>query len=72
TDTRFYFISAKSIQDEIDYNEVYYTSAQDRSRWWIVPEGGHTEALKTLPEEYEARVIGFLEEKTETSLSIGN
>ncbi|HAO61279.1 MAG TPA: hypothetical protein DCQ90_04910 [Erysipelotrichaceae bacterium] len=72
TDTRFYFISAKSIQDEIDYNEVYYTSAQDRSRWWNVPEGGHTEALKTLPEEYEAKVIGFLEEKTETSLSIGN
>lgn len=61
--TRFYFISAKSIQDETDYNEVYYTSAQDRSHWWIVPEGGHTEALKTFPDEYEARVIGFLEGK---------
>lgn len=71
TETRFYFISAKSIQDEIDYNEVYYTSAQDRSRWWIVPEGGHTEALKMFPDEYEARIIGFLEGKMETSMITG-
>jgi len=58
--TRFYFIAAQSIQDEIDYNDAYYEAAKDRSRRWIVPEGGHTEALKTFPDEYEERILGFL------------
>ncbi len=36
-------------------------SANPRSELWIAPDCGHVQALTTHPEEWESRVLGFLE-----------
>jgi uncharacterized protein len=50
-----------------EHNEVgnktpeYLAAARGPAEAWIVPKGGHTGAIDAMPEEYEHRVIGFLD-----------
>ena len=39
----------------------YIAAAREPKEAWLVPEGGHTGAIDAMPQEYERRVIGFLD-----------
>lgn len=47
---------------EIDLNPTYFDSAGEPKQIWEVPGAGHIDGLDTRPEEYERRVIAFLDE----------
>jgi hypothetical protein len=47
--------------DDESLNRVYYTHAEQPAALWEVPQGGHTGALAVLPQQYEARVVGFFD-----------
>ena len=39
----------------------YIAAAREPKQAWLVPKGGHTGAIDAMPQEYERRVIGFLD-----------
>jgi uncharacterized protein len=49
------------------HNEVdqkapeYFAAAREPKRQWLVPRGGHTGGMSTMPREYERRVVGFFD-----------
>jgi predicted acyl esterase len=47
--------------DDESLNRVYYAHARQPAALWEVPRGGHTGALAALPQQYEARVVGFFD-----------
>jgi dienelactone hydrolase len=47
--------------DDESLNRVYYAHAEQPAALWEVPQGGHTGALAALPQQYEARVVGFFD-----------
>ena len=47
---------------EDDLNPTFYESAGEPKEIWEVPDAGHIQGLATQPEEYEERVVGFLDE----------
>jgi hypothetical protein len=53
---------------EAEHGEVghklpeYFAAARAPKLSWTVPRGGHTGAIDAMPQEYERRVVGFLEE----------
>jgi uncharacterized protein len=48
--------------DEVDAKQPeYYAAAREPKQTWIVPEGGHTDGIDVMPEEYERRVVGFFD-----------
>ena len=47
--------------DDESLNRVYYAHARKPAALWEVPRGGHTGALAALPQQYEARVVGFFD-----------
>ena len=53
------FVAAGSIPPEIAFNEKYARAAH--AELWALPHVGHTRALAELPDEYELRVVGFLD-----------
>jgi pimeloyl-ACP methyl ester carboxylesterase len=61
-DTRFLFIAAENVGDEIDYNTMFNEETQGRSELWAVPDAGHTQGFALYPDEYESRVIAFFDE----------
>jgi dienelactone hydrolase len=44
-----------------DKTPEYLAAAHGNASAWIVPKGGHTGAIDAMPDEYERRVIGFLD-----------
>jgi MYXO-CTERM domain-containing protein len=46
---------------EIDLNPIYHDAAGEPTELWEVPDAGHIDGLDAQPEEYERRVIGFLD-----------
>ena len=47
--------------DDESLNRVYYAHARQPAALWEVPRGGHTRALAALPQQYQARVVGFFD-----------
>jgi uncharacterized protein len=48
-------------QVEIDAGNLFQAAAPDSVELWVVPGAGHTKGYDTVPQEWEARVIGFLD-----------
>jgi uncharacterized protein len=42
-------------------NKGFYDSAREPKQIWEVPNGQHVAGITTVPEEYERRVVGFLD-----------
>lgn len=61
-DTRFLFIAAEKVEDEVAFDTMYAEQAQGRSTLWVVPGAGHTQGFALQPEEYEKRVTAFFDE----------
>jgi len=59
--TRFLFIAAGKMENEIEYNTYFKKQLPDRSELWIVPEVDHIKAYETYPVEYENRLKDFFE-----------
>lgn len=53
------FVAAGSIPVEIPFNEQYARAAH--ANLWALPRVAHTQALAELPDEYELRIVGFLD-----------
>ena len=47
--------------DDESLNRVYFANARQPKALWEVPQGGHTGALQAGPQQYESRVVGFLD-----------
>lgn len=47
---------------EIDANRVYAAAARQPVEHWELPDVNHTAAVRERPEEYERRVVGFLDD----------
>lgn len=58
-DTKFLFIAAGNLDEEIEYNTCFYENAVQKSMLWIVPDVGHTGAFDSYPKEYEEKIISF-------------
>lgn len=46
---------------EVDADSWIRAASPDTVQVWVVPDTGHTAALRTQPQQWEARVIGFLD-----------
>jgi poly(3-hydroxybutyrate) depolymerase len=51
-----------SLPAELDANRVYAAAAREPVEHWELPDVNHTAALRELPQEYERRVVGFLDD----------
>lgn len=61
-DTRFLLITAGDVADEGHAARYLAAGAPDRVETWSVPGTAHTAGLRTHPDEWEARVITFLDD----------
>ncbi len=43
-------------------NPLYYAAAQDAKTLWPISDVGHKAGIRTHPEQYERRVIGFFQD----------
>ena len=50
-----------SLPAEVDFNRIYAEAAREPVEHWELPDVDHTAALRERPEEYERRVVGFLD-----------
>lgn len=55
------FIHAGGGQGGEDLNPAYFQAAEEPKQLWFIPEAPHTGGLDARPEEYERRVVGFLD-----------
>lgn len=62
TATRFLLITAGDEPDEAAAARDFSTAAPDRVQVWTVPGSAHTRGLKTQPQQWTTRVIGFLDD----------
>jgi uncharacterized protein len=54
-------VAAGDIDAEITAGHAFVAAAPGSVTLWVVPDTGHTAALDTHPEEWEARVVAFLD-----------
>jgi MYXO-CTERM domain-containing protein len=57
----FFVYGEEGQPQEIDLNPTYHDAAGEPTELWEVPGSGHIDGLDAQPEEYERRVIGFLD-----------
>lgn len=57
----FFLYGEDGQPQEIDLNPTYHDAAGEPTDLWEVPGSGHIDGLDAQPEEYERRVIGFLD-----------
>jgi hypothetical protein len=55
------FIAGGNQDLEVAFNEMFKATLGNRADLWIAPGAGHTQALGSYPQEYEQRVIEFLD-----------
>jgi uncharacterized protein len=55
--------AGKGVGAESELDPVWAERAKGRVQLWEVPESKHTGALDARPEEYERRVVGFLDQR---------
>lgn len=60
--TAFLLIAAGGNDGEVRYNQRFAEVVGQRAELWVAPGASHTRALTQYPDEYERRVIGFLED----------
>ncbi len=62
--TPVFFVYGEHGQDgsERKPNNGFYAAAREPKQIWEVPNGQHVAGITTEPEEYERRVVGFLDE----------
>jgi hypothetical protein len=48
--------------EERDFNLLYEDAARGRAEHWNLPDAHHTRGIREQPEEYERRVVGFLDD----------
>ena len=62
--TPVFFIYGENAQggEEAVPNQGFFEAAREPKRIWEVPNGQHVAGITTAPEEYERRVIGFLDD----------
>ncbi len=56
------FIHAGRGQGGEDLNPTYFAAANEPKELWYLPEASHTGGINARPQEYEDRVVGFLDE----------
>ena len=59
--TRFLFIAAGNVPDEIIYNTMFHETIKDRSSLWVADNAGHTQAYHLYPEDYVERITSFFD-----------
>ncbi|MGD9996736.1 MAG: alpha/beta hydrolase [Ilumatobacteraceae bacterium] len=59
---RALLIAAGRSESEIAATDVFRASAPDRVDVWIAPDASHTDASRRYPDEWERRVVGFLDD----------
>jgi fermentation-respiration switch protein FrsA (DUF1100 family) len=47
---------------EVELAPAYARAAGEPKEWWEIPDAGHTDGLSARPEEYERRVVAFLDD----------
>ena len=60
-DTAFLLVTAGTLEPEVLAADSMRSAAPGRVQVWTVPGAGHTRGLATAPEEWERRVVGFLD-----------
>ena len=60
--TPLLLIAAGGFPTEIEFNRHYAEVAKEPFEYWELPDVGHTAAVRERAEEYEERVVGFLDE----------
>ena len=55
-------IAAGDVADESRAARYIRSGSPETVELWIAPDTSHTDALDTHPEEWEARVVGFLDD----------
>lgn len=60
--TKFLFIAAGDVRDEIEYNSYFQKVVGKHSNSWVVKEAKHTGAFALYPKEYEKRIVDFFED----------
>ncbi len=58
----FMLIAAGDDELEVAFNQYFADTLDERATLWVVPSVTHTGALSQYPEEYEQRVISFLDD----------
>jgi pimeloyl-ACP methyl ester carboxylesterase len=61
-EVRYLLIAAETVAEEQSAADHVASAAPDRVAVWVVPEAGHTAGLAVAPDEWEQRVITFLEQ----------
>ena len=61
TGTQFLLVTAGEVDDELRAAEYMRSGASDRVTVWTVEGAGHTGGYDTQPDEWEQRVVGFLD-----------
>ena len=52
----------RAARNEVDNKTPeYLAAARGPAYEWTVPKGGHTAGIRTMPREYERRVVGFFD-----------
>lgn len=59
-------IAAGRVPDEQQADRSIQAASPESVDLWVVPGSGHTGALRTHPEEWEERVVGFLDRELAT------
>ncbi|MCL4830744.1 MAG: alpha/beta fold hydrolase [Caldilinea sp.] len=59
--TQFLLIAGGANAREVAYNQLFQATLGDRAALWIAPDAAHTAAFVRHPEEYERRVLDFLQ-----------
>jgi hypothetical protein len=60
SEAHYLLITAGGMPDEGNAASYVETAAPDRVEIWTVAQAGHIGGLRTAPDEWESRVIGFL------------
>jgi pimeloyl-ACP methyl ester carboxylesterase len=60
--TAFLLVAAGEVRDESLAADFIRGTARGTVETWTVPDAGHTEGLATAPEQWEERVVAFLDE----------
>jgi hypothetical protein len=52
---------------EVELSPAYARAAGEPKEWWEIPDAGHTDGLSGRPDEYERRVVAFLDDALRSS-----
>jgi uncharacterized protein len=62
-DTEFLLVAAGTVQKEVLAAESMRSADPPRVDVWTAPDAGHMNALTTAPQQWERRVVGFLDDQ---------